>query len=155
MTGGAAGGGTGGMSAGAGAPQLQSPLQGVNMPGPISGTSGMPGGAMGAISNALNGSGSGAPQWLRGLQLGQQMSQMGGQRPQMPMPPHPMGGGMPPGIGQGAIPTGAVPGAGGMMPQPPQMPTGLMGGAGAPQQPIGQINPQLMQMMLRSRGMSG
>jgi hypothetical protein len=141
-----------------------SPMAGMSMASPNQAAyqmgQSMPGGTASYISNALNG-GSGAPQWMKGLQLGQQMAQMG-QQPQgggmahPMMPQRPMGG-MPQGMGGGAVPTGAVPGSGQMMPQPPQMPQGLMGGAPPSagmvgQQGGGQINPALLQMLLRSRG---
>jgi len=118
------------------------------------------------------------PTWLKGLQVGQQIAQMG-QTPQMPQSPmaarRPMGG-MPPGIGGGAVPTGAVPGAGGMMPQAPQpigstMGANPMGGAqfspgsgaplsgpmgggmmGQPTQGTSGINPALLRMLMQSRG---
>lgn len=91
------------------------------------------------------------PQWLKGLQLGTQMAQMGQRpmQPQMPMQHPMMGGGQPPGMVGGAVPGG--------QPQMPQSQGMMSGGTGMPrggptnggQQ--GGINPQLLQMLMRSR----
>jgi hypothetical protein len=105
-----------------------------------------------------------APQWLKGLQLGQQIAQ-GAQRPPMqpPQMQRPMLGGPPPGLGQGG-----VPGAQGMAPpmpggQPPGMMAGgpapiMMGGGqgmqmggGMPPGSTPQINPQILQMLMQRR----
>jgi hypothetical protein len=109
------------------------------------------------------------PAWLKGLAAGQQIAQMGqmGQTPQLPQSPmqrRPMGG-MPAGFGGGAVPTGSVPGAGGMMPQAPQPigstmtgPPQFSPGSGAPLNtgmqgnPMSQLNPQILQLLQRSRG---
>lgn len=145
-----AGGGTSTGAAAGGAPDPISALQGMSG-GQAAGMLGnsMPGGTSGAIGNALMGPGTSAPQWLKGLQLGQQLSQGAqAQHPQMQMMPQRPGMGAP---SQG-MPSGVVPGAGGMMPpqmQPPQM-SGAM--PQSPMQGQGGINPQLLQMLLRSRG---
>lgn len=94
------------------------------------------------LGTAINGS----PQWLKGMQLGQQLIQAGA--------PRPMGGGMmggaPPQPGPQGMP-GPMPGMGGQ--------AGAMPGA-IPQMPMGAgppgmagINPQLLQMLMRSRQM--
>jgi hypothetical protein len=95
------------------------------------------------------------PQWLKGMQLGQQISQTGmqmaqqGQRPQMPaqMAPRPMmQGGAPQGMQQGVVP-GSVP----QMPMGPGMASGGMGMPGAPNSGQQQLNPQLLQMLMRQQ----
>ena len=121
----------------------------------------IPGGTSAMIGNALLGSGAGpgtagsAPPWMQGLQLGQQIAQMGGQ-PQRPgQPPtaqRPMGG-TPGGMPQG----GVVPGAGGMTPPVPSQPNPMGGAPNTGQQPAGQISPQILQqlMMMKQRGLMG
>jgi hypothetical protein len=94
------------------------------------------------------------PQWMQGLQLGQQIAQMGqAKAPQGPgFQPRPMSNiGGPAGMPQG----GVVPGAQGMAPpMPSQNPMGGMspGLTNTGQQPAGQVNPQLIQLM-RQRGL--
>lgn len=98
------------------------------------------------------------PQWMKGLQLGTQLAGQGlgmaqaGQRPPMqaPMLQRPMmgAGGMPGGMPQQGVVPGSV----------PQMPMGggpmASGGMGMQGQQGGpQINPQLMQMLMRGRQM--
>ena len=107
--------------------------------------------AAGQLGSAING-----PQWLQGMQLGQQLSQQGnqmtqaGQRP-MPMPQMaqrpPMMQGPAQGMQQGVVP-GSIP----QTPMGPGMASGGMGMPGAPntgQQ--GAINPQLLQMLMRQQ----
>lgn len=115
----------------------------------------------GSASNPALGAGIGGaaatqaqmPQWLKGLQLGQQLASQAGQmgprpaQPQMPMQRPMMG--MPGGMPQQGVVPGAV----------PQQPMGggmMSGGMGMPQQgqmpqQAGGINPQLLQMLMRSR----
>jgi hypothetical protein len=104
------------------------------------------------LGTAINGSNS--PQWLKGMQLGQQLLQAGAPHPMMGMPgapPQPGPQGMPgpmPGMGGQA---GAVPGAIPQMPMgagPPGMASGGMGMPGG-----GGVNPQLLAMLMRSRQM--
>lgn len=96
----------------------------------------VPGGQMPSQANI--------PQWLKGLQAGQQLAQVGmqaagaGQPQPSPMAPRPMGGavmgaGQPQGLMGGAVPQNAVPGSAGM--QSPMM------------------NPQMLAMLQRARGM--
>jgi len=92
------------------------------------------------------------PQWLKGVMAGNQLAQFGlqaaaaNQAPmQAPMAPRPM---IPQGQ-VGGVPSGVIPGSAGMA--PPMMGGGLMGlNAGMPQGQ--QINPQILQMLLRARG---
>lgn len=118
-------------------------------------------GGAGQMNYMVNGPGSGGaftqtaqqtPQWLQGLKLGQQFAQTGvqmaqagqqQQAPQMPMQRPMMGGGMP-----GGMPQQVVPGA---QPQQPMGPGMMTGGMGMPQGQQGGINPQLLQMLMRSR----
>lgn len=104
----------------------------------------MAGGSNGQ-QNGLNSSTT--PQWLKGLQLGTQISQMGQRpqiQPQMPMQ-HPMMGGAPGMPQQGVVP--------GSVPQQPMQSPMANGGMGlnTGQQPNGGINPALLQMLMRSR----
>lgn len=101
--------------------------------------------------------GGATPPWMQGLQLGQQLAQMG-QRPQMPqMPGRPM---MPQGPPQG-MPSGVVPGSQGAGPSgmaPPMQGQPMPGAAMQPppgSQP-GAANPQMLQQMMmamRARGL--
>lgn len=102
------------------------------------------------------------PAWLKGLQVGQQIAQSGQAANVRQVP-----GGMPPGlqmqgmqrpVGQlGGMQQGVVPGS---VAQQPMMQPG-MGSAGMGMQQQGmpaqqgqqQINPQLLQMLMRARGM--
>jgi hypothetical protein len=104
------------------------------------------------------------PQWLKGLQAGQQIAALGQQKPQAPQgmgfQPRPQMGMQ----GPQGMPQTSVPGAQGMAPPmasgPPGMATGGMGMAQPPgitnsgQQP-GSMTPQMMQqlMMMRQRGL--
>lgn len=132
----------------------------------------MAGGGSGGTGGSYPGMGGGstlsgassAPQWLKGLQMGQQLMASAAPRPMAPP-----GGGMMGGPGgaqlqQGppGMPSGAVPGAVPQMPMgagPPGMATGGMGGmpggmGGAPMGGMpGGINPQLLQMLMRNRQM--
>jgi hypothetical protein len=105
------------------------------------------------------------PQWMQGLQLGQQIAQMGQQqRPQGQAPMiRPGMGGAPQGMPQGAVPGAQGMGPQGMAPpvpsQAPGMATGTMGMPGqAPgmtntgQQ---QISPQMLQMLMQQRQRGG
>lgn len=113
-------------------------------------------GGIGAMSGSQAGSqlgtainGTNTPQWLKGMQLGQHLMQAAAPRP-MGMPGGGMMGAAPQGMpgpmpGMGGQP-GAMPGAIPQMPMgagPPGMASGGMGG----------INPQLIQMLMRSRQM--
>lgn len=109
----------------------------------------MAGGSTGNSSNPLLGqSNTQQPQWLKGLQLGTQISQMG-QRPQIQpqLPQHPMMG-QTPGFSPGAVGS-AVPGAQGMAPPMANGGMGMQGPMNNGQQ--GGINPQLLAMLMRSR----
>lgn len=117
------------------------------------------GGSNAALSAGIGGQAAQSaqtPQWLKGLQLGTQLAQMGQrQRPQMPMmQPRPMMQGAP----MGGMPQQPV--VPGSVPQQPMMPPGMSSGGMGMQQPgmpgqqgQPQINPQLLQMLMRSRGM--
>lgn len=122
-------------------------------------------GGAGQMNYMANGPGSGGaftstppsatqtPQWLRGLALGQQLSQQGQQMAQMgqqhPMPP-PMQ--RAPGMigGPQGMQQGVVPGSQPQMPMGPGMASGGLGMQQQGQMPGG-INPQLLQMLMRSR----
>jgi hypothetical protein len=116
----------------------------------------IPRGTATTIAGALNGNGGNIPPWLKGLQVGQQIAQMG-QRPQAPQgqgfQPHPMAniGGSP------GMQGGAVPGAQGMGPQgmTPPMPSQAPGMTNTGQQPAGQVSPQMLQMLMQMRQQGG
>jgi hypothetical protein len=117
-------------------------------------------GGEGQMNYMVNGPGAGGaftstpqnPQWLKGMQLGTQLAQQGMglanqvQRPpiQPTAPARPMGmvGSAPMGMPQQSVVPGAVP------QQPPAMASGGMGLNNGQQ---GGINPQLLQMLMRSR----
>jgi hypothetical protein len=115
----------------------------------------MTGGGNNTQQNGLNSttqSGQQVPQWLKGLQAGQQIAALGAQQhpmqPQMPMQrPGGQIGGMPQG--------GVVPGAQGASPMMPSQTPGMAsGGMGMPQGG-GQMSPQMMQMLMQMRGGGG
>jgi hypothetical protein len=117
----------------------------------------MAGGGAGS-SQSQNGignmNGAQIPQWMKGLQLGQQIAQMGQQKaPQGPgFQPHPMSNvGGPPGMPQ----SGVVPGAQGMAPPVPSQTPMQPGLTNTGQQPAGQVNPQMLQMLMQMRQQGG
>ncbi len=115
-------------------------------------------GSMGPMATGSSNGGSSAnmPQWLKGLQLGTQMAQLGAQRGPMPQQMPTMNPGMHPAMATGTMgmpQQGVVPGS---MPQQPLQQPG-MGGSGVPMQggmqTQGGMNPQILQM-LRARGLA-
>jgi hypothetical protein len=118
------------------------------------------GGAAGQGSTSQNGignmTGAKIPQWMQGLQLGQQIAQMGQSKaPQAAgFQPHPMSNiGGPAGMPQG----GVVPGAqGAAPPMPSQNPMPQAPGlSNTGQQPAGQVSPQMLQMLMQMRQQGG
>lgn len=117
----------------------------------------MSGGANNGQQNGMNSTTAGGantpgaqtPQWLKGLQAGQQIMQLGQQRPMQPqMPMQRPGGGAPQGMPQ----QGVVPGAQGASPMMPSQAPGMAtAGQGMPQG----MTPQMMQQLMMMRGGGG